>query len=193
MMIYHYDISLWWIIPIYHRDVSSWYIIIVPSSWHIIATYHHDISSRYFMRMYQDGVSSWYIIMTHYHDTSSWYIIITSIFLSISDDRGCTVMSHPAPSGSHSSFAVERGDEICGYPIPHRGQSPPLNVGWESFTSAQQSSWPPNSNLANLVICGMFIKKSTFCHINEHPKQYIPVDTIFNYRFHIGLQGNVFI
>jgi len=40
-------------------------------------------------------------------------------------------------------------------------------------------SWPPNSNLANLVIYGVFIKKSTFCHINGHPKQHILVDTIF--------------
>ena len=41
--------------------------------------------------------------------------------------------------------------------------------------------WPPNSNLANLVIYGVFIRKSTFCHVSGHPKQYILVDTIFNY------------
>jgi len=50
-------------------------------------------------------------------------------------------------------------------------------------------AWPPNSNLANLVIYGVFIKTSTFCHINRHPNQYILADTIFNYRFHFGLPG----
>ena len=30
------------------------------------------------------------------------------------------------------------------------------------------------------------------CYINGHHKQYILVDTIFNYIFHFGLQGNVF-
>ena len=54
---------------------------------------------------------------------------------------------------------------------------------WGAYT------WLPNSNLANLVIYMVFINKSTFCHINGHPKQYIPVDTIFNYRFHFGLPG----
>ena len=49
--------------------------------------------------------------------------------------------------------------------------------------------WPPNSNLANLVIYGVFIRKSTFCHINRHPKQHILVDTVFNYRFHFALPG----
>ena len=49
--------------------------------------------------------------------------------------------------------------------------------------------WTPSSNLANLMIFGAFLKKSTLCHINGHPKQYIPVDTIFNYRFHFGLPG----
>jgi len=34
--------------------------------------------------------------------------------------------------------------------------------------------------------------KSTFCHINGRPKQNIRVDTIFNYRFHFGLQEHVF-
>ena len=47
--------------------------------------------------------------------------------------------------------------------------------------------WPPNSNPANLVIYGVFIKKTTFRHINLHPKQYILVDTIFNRRYHFGL------
>ena len=49
--------------------------------------------------------------------------------------------------------------------------------------------WPPNSNLANLVIYGLFIKKSTFWDINGYPKQCILVDTMFNYRFHFGLPG----
>ena len=34
-----------------------------------------------------------------------------------------------------------------------------------------------------------FPLKSTFYSINGHPKQYILVDTIFNYRFHFGLPG----
>ena len=38
----------------------------------------------------------------------------------------------------------------------------------------------------------VFLYKSTFCSINGHPKQYILVDTIFNYRFHFGLQEHVF-
>ena len=33
------------------------------------------------------------------------------------------------------------------------------------------------------------LKESTFCHINGRPKQYIQVDTMFNYRFHFGLPG----
>jgi len=31
-------------------------------------------------------------------------------------------------------------------------------------------NWAPNSNLANLVICGIFIEQSTFCHINGQHK-----------------------
>jgi len=34
-------------------------------------------------------------------------------------------------------------------------------------------SWLPKNNLANLVIYGVFLKKSTFCHVKGHPKQYI--------------------
>ena len=49
--------------------------------------------------------------------------------------------------------------------------------------------WPPNSNLANLATYGVFIKQKTCCDINGHPKQYILVGTIFNYRFHFGLLG----
>jgi len=60
--------------------------------------------------------------------------------------------------------------------------------------------WVPKSNLANLVIYGVFIKQSTFCHMNGHPNlvsniSYTVVDTIFNYRFHFELpldQENVF-
>ena len=33
------------------------------------------------------------------------------------------------------------------------------------------------------------LQKSTFYYINGHPKEYILVDTIFNYRFHLGLPG----
>ena len=62
--------------------------------------------------------------------------------------------------------------------------------GWEGIIYiGTPFAWPPNSNLANLVIYGVFIKQSTFSHINGHPKQYILVDTIFNYRFHFGLPG----
>ena len=35
----------------------------------------------------------------------------------------------------------------------------------------------------------VFLEKSTFCYINGHPKQYIVVDTIFNYILHFGLPG----
>ena len=38
----------------------------------------------------------------------------------------------------------------------------------------------------------VFLSKSTLRSINGHPKQYILADTIFNYRFHFGLQENVF-
>jgi len=58
---------------------------------------------------------------------------------------------------------------------------------WEQLHNPQchTDRWPPNSNLANLVIYGVFIKTSTFCYTNGHPNQYIPVDTIFNYRSHL--------
>ena len=52
--------------------------------------------------------------------------------------------------------------------------------------------WPPNSILANLVIYGVFIKKSTFRHINGHPKQHILVDTIFNTGFISDFRENAF-
>jgi len=35
----------------------------------------------------------------------------------------------------------------------------------------------------------VFLSKSTFRAINGHPKQYVLVGTIFNYRFHFGLPG----
>ena len=36
---------------------------------------------------------------------------------------------------------------------------------------------------------GSPLKIDIFCSINGHPKQYILVDTIFNYIFHFGLPG----
>ena len=35
----------------------------------------------------------------------------------------------------------------------------------------------------------VFLEKPRFCYRNGHHKQYILVDTIFNYRFHFGLPG----
>ena len=40
--------------------------------------------------------------------------------------------------------------------------------------------WPASSNLANLVIYGVFIIKSRLCNINGYAQQYILVDTTFN-------------
>ena len=48
------------------------------------------------------------------------------------------------------------------------------------------------SNLISFLHFWVFLKKSTFGSINGHLKQYILVDTIFNYIFHFGLQENVF-
>ena len=53
-------------------------------------------------------------------------------------------------------------------------------------------TWPPNSNLANLVIYGVVIKQSTFSNINGHPKQYILADRICNSRFILDFQEHVF-
>ena len=38
----------------------------------------------------------------------------------------------------------------------------------------------------------VFLGKSIFCYINGDHKQYILVDTIFNYIFHLDFQENVF-
>jgi len=38
-----------------------------------------------------------------------------------------------------------------------------------------------------------FLKKTTFCSINRHPKEYILVDTTFDYRFHFGLQEMCYV
>ena len=49
--------------------------------------------------------------------------------------------------------------------------------------------WDNYSNLISFSHFRGFLKKSQFCSINGHPKQYILVDTIFNYIFHFGLPG----
>ena len=41
------------------------------------------------------------------------------------------------------------------------------NLSLHDELIAQRAAWPPNSSLANLVIYGGSIKKSTFCHIND--------------------------
>jgi len=90
-------------------------------------------------------------------------------------DRAAYKEMHFKKESIHSATAMDSGGESASEPA--------------SPTLSQTPGWPPNSNLADLVIYGVFIKQSTFCHINGHPKQYILVDTIFNYRFHFGLPG----
>jgi hypothetical protein len=87
MMIYHHDISWWNIIMIYHDDISSWYIMMVYhhdlSWWYIIMINHDDISSWYIMMIYHHDISWWHIIMTYHDDISSWYIIILCFVCNI--------------------------------------------------------------------------------------------------------------
>jgi len=59
----------------------------------------------------------------------------------------------------------------------------PCSPEWIPFTERLAAIW----QILRFPWC--FLKKSTFCHINRHPKQYILVDTIFNYSFHFGLPG----
>ena len=54
--------------------------------------------------------------------------------------------------------------------------------------------WPGVAIRGNLtyhitVHFRVFLEKPRFCYRNGHHKQYILVDTIFNYRFHFGLPG----
>ncbi len=57
----------------------------------------------------------------------------------------------------------------------------------DDSTSAEV--WDNYNNLIGFSHFRVFLEKSTFASINGHPKQYILVDTIFNYRFHFGLPG----
>jgi len=65
-----------------------------------------------------------------------------------------------------------------------------MGAGAAALGKQVNEAWLPNSNLANLVIYEVFISKmNILLHTHVHPKQYILVDTIFNYRFHFGLPG----
>ena len=61
-------------------------------------------------------------------------------------------------------------------------------------TATCSDYWPGVAIRGNLtyhitVHFRAFLEKPRFCYRNGHHKQYILVDTIFNYRFHFGLPG----
>ena len=91
--------------------------------------------------------------------------------LSVAESRSCLAGdSFLHTQAQSTSSAMSQMPELCGQLLCSH-------------------AWPPKSNLANLLIHVFLFKQSTFCYINGHPKQYILVDTIFNYRFHFGLPG----
>ena len=68
--------------------------------------------------------------------------------------RELLIASHP-----HPLLSIKRDD--------YWGVTP----GGAGEHASRDIYWAPSSNLANLVIFGVFETKSTFCHINGHPKQ----------------------
>ena len=58
-----------------------------------------------------------------------------------------------------------------------------------SIHTADQSLRPDDGQ----VYCRFFIEQSIFCYINGQHKQYLLVDTRFNYIFHLDFQEHVLI
>ena len=95
---------------------------------------------------------------------------------------------HP-PKGARATIPSQRGhrswvatEQQAGRGLHFQGHlflgSPPTP------TLRAANNWVDYSNLTS------FSHFRTFGSINGHPKQYILVDTTFNYRFHFGLPGN---
>ena len=74
--------------------------------------------------------------------------------------------------------------------MPHRwGGSGDGAISKQEFELMLENAYSHLVWYARRVHFRVFLQKSKFCSINGHPKQYILVDTIFNYRFHLGLPG----
>jgi len=163
VMMNHHDASLRWIIMMHRHDVSSVALRGEmqhddDSSWWIVMIHHECMT-------FHD--TSWWIIVTHHNEESWWFVMMNHCVALEGFLSGLSWAFLPwAPSiGAKHVFMVPTPflqDDVfnsCNYQFDR----PVTKTGWRAG---------PFQGVPWTSIC---------CYINGLHKQYILVDTIFNY------------